>query len=322
MASNLPNTEIIEPPRVIGDGPVMPRKKINYILGLMLGLLLPGSIIIIRELIRNVIISKEEIQQITKIPVLGYILTKPRGKKDDVVFTDPDLPVVESFRRIAANLPYFSKGASQQVIMVTSSISGEGKSFCAYNLASVMALKGIKTVLTAFDMRKSEFYEDLNFDCKQGISSILTNQIGLNDAFSESRNENLVVIPPGPVPPNPAELITSSETEKLIEELKRSFEVIIIDTPPIGILADAIYILKLADIKIFISRINYSPKGIFINTINELENKELKNITVLINDYKEAGSLRYNYHYKYYRNRRKKSHLFYKNVGLNSKKKL
>jgi len=311
LASNLPNTEIIEPPRIVGNGPILPRKKINYLLGILLGFLLPSSIIILRELYRNMINSKEEIAQITNLPSLGFILYKPRSKKNNIVLENPELPITDSFRKVLANLHYFSKGATQQVILITSSISGEGKSFCAYNLASVMALNGKKTILLAYDMRKPEFYHDLKYNTNQGISSVLANQVTLTDVIEKTKNENLHVIPPGPIPPNPSELISSPDTIKLIENIKESYEMIVIDTPPIGILADPIHLLNLADIKIFVVRMNFTPKNIFTNTINDLENKKIKNLTLLINDYKHEDS-RYKYQYNYYSSKKKKKSIFSK----------
>ncbi|MBN1599811.1 MAG: polysaccharide biosynthesis tyrosine autokinase [Bacteroidales bacterium] len=305
LASNLPNTEIVEPPRMIGKGPVLPRKKINYLIGLFLGIVLPGSIITIRELLVNTVYSRDELSQITKFPVIGTIITKPKGKSDKIVLENPGLPIAECFRKVTANLNYFSKGSQQQVIMVTSSVSGEGKSFCAFSLASVLAIGGRKTILIGFDMRKPEFYDDLGFVEQNGLSSVLTNQSLLEDTIAETDNENLHVLPPGNVPPNPTELIASKETIDLLENLKDSYEIIIIDTPPIGILADAVHLLELADVKIFVVRFNYTRKNVLENTLHDLELKKLKNLALLMNDVKHSSSS-YGYNYKYYKSRKKK----------------
>ena len=241
---------------------------------------------------------------------MGQIISKPKSCKNNVVLLNPEFPITESFRKTYANLHYFSKGASQQVIMITSSISGEGKSFCAYNLASVMALNGKKTILLGIDMRRPAFYQGLKHNSSRGMSSVLTNQALLADVVEKTKNENFDIIPPGPVPPNPSELISSAETVKLIEKVKDSYEMIIIDTPPIGILADAVHLLDLADIKIFVVRINFTPKSIFTDTISELKNKRLKNLALLLNDYRHEGR-RYGYYHKYDSRKKKYS---YKNI--------
>lgn len=303
LASNLPNIEIIEPSMTVGNDPVLPKKKINYLLGAFLGFIIPSIFYILLDLSRNVIHSDKELKHITNIPVLGHILHKTKSERDNVVLINPKLPVVESFRKILPNLNYFSKGANHLVILVTSSISGEGKSFCAYNLASMFALNQKKTLLIGFDLRKTSFYDNLKFTTNLGTSTLLTNQTLLADTIQSTSNEFLKVIPPGPIPPNPAELISSEETGKMLNELKQLYDIVIVDTPPMGILVDAYHLIESSDIKIFVVRLNTTPRSIFVNTIQDLENKKIRNMTILINDYSEFRGT-YDSQYKSYVNKK------------------
>ena len=298
-ASNLPTVEIVEPPRKIGRRPVMPKKKVNYMLGLLIGLILPSSIIVIKTLVDNVITSRDEVQSITRLPRIGMIPLQVKLRNNDIILTEPKAPIAEHFRKVIPNLMYFKVSDKQMTILLSSSISGEGKSFIAYNLASVYALQKKKVLLLGFDMRKSDFYQKLGYKMEEGISTVLINRTEVKAAIQETKNPFLSIIPPGPVPPNPSELIASQESVKLIRQLKKEYEILIIDTPPMGLLADASYLMDLADINIFVVRLNYTPRDVFRSTIQELENKEIRNPCILINGI--PGSKRaYGYRSKYY----------------------
>jgi len=297
-ASNLPTVEIIEPPRKIGKDPVLPKKKMNYLLGILIGLIIPTSIIFVKILVENVITSYDEVQGITRLPRIGMVPEEAKMKNSDILLTEPKKPISEHFRKVIPNLMYFKVNDKQMTILLTSSISGEGKSFVAYNLASAYALQKRKVILLSYDMRRADFYKGLGYKMEEGISTVLINRTEIDAAIQPSPNAYFSVIPPGPVPPNPSELIASQESVKLIKQLKKDYEILIIDTPPLGLLADASYLMDLADINIYVVRLGHTPRDVFKSTIQDMENKEIPNLCLLINGV-QGGKKGYGYHANY-----------------------
>lgn len=297
-ASNLPTVEIIEPPRKIGRKPVLPKKKVNYMLGIIIGLLIPSSIIVIKTLVENIITSSEEVKEISKLPRIGMLPIYPKLKSNDIILKEPKIPLAEQFRKVIPNLMYFKVNDKQMTILVTSSISGEGKSFIAYNLASVFALQKKKVILLSYDMRKADFYKELGYTMEEGISTVLINRTKADAAILKTSNTFFSLIPPGPLPPNPSELIASQESSNLINQLRKKYEILIIDTPPLGLLADASYLMDLADINILVVRLGRTPRDVFKSTIQEMENKEIRNPCMIING-AQGSKKTYDYHSKY-----------------------
>jgi len=297
-ASNLPTVDIVEPPRQIGRAPVLPKKKVNYLLGVFIGVIIPFSIIVIKTLVNNVITSSEEVKEITRMPRIGMIPERGKLKNNDIILTDPKTPIAEQFRKVIPNLMFFKISAKKIIILVTSSVSGEGKSFVAYNLASVFALQKRKTMLLSYDLRKSDFYKQLGYKMEEGISTILIKNIHVESTIQSSKNPYLSVITSGPVPPNPSELIASQESIDLINQMKQNYEILIIDTPPLGLLADASYLMDLANINIYVVRLGHTPRDMFINTIQDMENKEIRKLCILINGV-QLGKKGYGYHSSY-----------------------
>jgi capsular exopolysaccharide synthesis family protein len=282
-ASNLPTVDIVEPPRKIGRTPVRPKKKMNYMLGVLIGLVIPASVIVMKTLVNNVITTSEEVKEITRMPRIGMIPAQTKLKNSDIILTDPKTPIAEYFRKVIPNLMYFKVNDKQMTILVTSSISGEGKSFIAYNLASVYALQKRKVILLSYDMRKADFYKRLGYKMEEGLSTVLINRTKVDAAIQDTKNPFFSLIPPGPVPPNPSELIASRESVNLIKQLKKDYEIQIIDTPPLGLLADASYLMDLADINIYVVRLGHTPRDVFKSTIQDMENKDIRNLCMIIN---------------------------------------
>jgi capsular exopolysaccharide synthesis family protein len=299
-ASNLPIVDIVEPPRVIGNSPVLPKEKIICLIGLVIGGLIPALIIGIRQSLAKDVRSIEEVERISKLPMVGSIIDASDTKKVDIFLSEPNALVTEYFRKVLPNLRYFKADADQLTILLTSSVSGEGKSFISYNLASAFAMQKRNTILLSFDLRKSVFYEKLGYNMEKGVSTALINKTDLDESIQITSIPYFSIIPPGPTPPNPSELIASKETGNIISELKQRYEVIIIDTPPVGLLADARYLMELADINIYAIRMNYTPRNILNNSLQELERKEIKNLCLLINGVTPKSG-RYNHYYKYYK---------------------
>ncbi len=317
-AANMPDYEIVDPARKVSAKIVAPKKIINYLIALFAGLLLPLTIIMIKDFFNNKIVDKGDVEAITNKPIIGFIYHN--YKKSNTVIADyPKSSISESFRTVRTNLQIMSRGISKQVILVTSSGSGEGKSFVSTNLASVFALLGKKTVLIGFDLRKPAIYQDLGLNNLIGISSYLSNRAVLEDIIQPTRIDNLDFIPAGPVPPNPIELIGSNVTKNLIFKLKEIYDYIIIDTAPIGVVTDAYFLMNYADLNIYIIRQNVTIKEMFGNTLKSLENNKITNLAILMNDvYLKSRAYAYGYDSKYYTDRDESSVVqsFFNKTGL------
>ena len=177
---------------------------------------------------------------------------------------------------------------------------GEGKTFCALNLASVFAISGKKTLLVGFDMRKPGLNKVLNMDSQLGLSNYLIGKTELKDIIMPNGVENLFVLPSGAIPPNPSELIGSTRAEKLFEELRSNFDIILLDTPPMGVVADGYLLARYADSVIFLTRQDFTIRNVFAHTIKQMQDEGITNVGILINDVQiKKGLLSYNYNYGY-----------------------
>ncbi len=295
-ASTLPDAKIIEPP--ISGGVASPNAPLVFALFFLAGLAFPSGFIVFRKLIVNQISSKEDIRLITDLAIAASI---PSGNSvDKVVLNNPKSPMAESFYILRSNLVYFLRGEKNKVILVTSSIPGEGKSFAAFNLATSFAFANSKTVLVEFDLRKpSEVMNGFNTDGIPGVSSYLINRAELDDIVIKTEEPNLDIIQAGQIPPNPIALLSDPRTHKLIEKLRQIYDFVIIDTPPYGLLTDSFLLMSHADLTIFVTRLGHTKKSAFSNSMDDLERKKINNIYLLVNGEKE-NKLTYgyrNYHY-------------------------
>ncbi len=295
-ASNLPDAEIIEPAGIIGNNPVAPRKKLNYILGILLGLIIPFSIIRIKDILYNKIKDKDELIGLTNKPILGQVYRNNK-KLDNVVHAFPKSHIAESFRMLRNSLYYFLNNKVNAVLLVTSSYVQEGKSFISINLATSLASTNKKIILLGFDLRKPKLYERLKVNNNIGVSSFLSNQANYKDIIQRTDIENLDIITSGPIPPNPSELIISSYTNELFKLLRDDYEYIIVDTPPVGILSDTYILMGQSDLNIYVVRQNQTPKKEFISLINELNERNIKNICLVINEIPYLHKTKYGYDY-------------------------
>jgi tyrosine-protein kinase Etk/Wzc len=295
-ASYQSNFEIIEPADIVGFGPVSPNKSINLILGFFLGVTLPTLYIFIRNSVKTTYSSKEEIQGISNLPIIGYIYHNDK-KTDDIVDGFPESHITESFRMLRINLNYFiNDNTDSKILTITSTISGEGKSFIAFNFAQTLANNNLKTILVGFDLRKPKKYTTLNTLNNIGITDFLSNQANIEDIIQRTRKENLDVLLSGNAPPNPAEIIASSKTDEMIKYLKENYQYIIIDTPPIGVVTDGFLLMEKSNLNIFVTRIDHTPKREFESLIESLLEKKL-NSSLIINDVKIKKKTKEGYGY-------------------------
>lgn len=279
--------------------PISPSKKLSYLLALLLGFGFPIIAISLRDFFNETITSKSDLTKITKIPILGVIGNSDKAN-NLVVSENPKSVIAESFRSLRTNIQYLASDKKSKVITVTSSVGSEGKTFCSSNLSLILATAGYKTILLGADLRKPKTHEDFKLDNRNGLSSFFINQSSLENIVQETENENLKIITSGPIPPNPSELLNSDKMNNLIEELRKEFEYIIIDTPPSGLVTDSVITMKFSDVNLYVVRHNYTKRNM-LNIINDLyDTKQVKNLNIIINDYMvSSSSYGYGYGYSY-----------------------
>ncbi|MBN2215344.1 MAG: polysaccharide biosynthesis tyrosine autokinase [Bacteroidales bacterium] len=305
-ASSMPDYEIVDPARNAVAYPVAPKKTLNLLIALMLGLILPTSVIMGKDFFNNKISDPEEIESATRIPILGKVFHNFR-RTSLVVNQYPNSSVTESFRAIRTNYEFFSNGGQKQVLLLTSTASGEGKSFCSINLASAFALNGNRTVLLEFDLRRPKIHQEFGSSNMIGISSYLIDKAIIEDIIMPTQIENLDLISAGPAAPNPAELIASDKTQEFLMKLKDMYDYIIIDSAPAGILTETYQLMKYSDVNIFVTRIDETIREAFKNTIKAIEANKFSNLAILINDVNaKRDAYKYGYDNKYYTDDKKR----------------
>jgi capsular exopolysaccharide synthesis family protein len=280
MASNY---EVIEPARQFTKKVIIPRKKLSYLIALFLGFLIPTSYIVIRDYFNNKITSLYDIEYLLKRSVLGVIFNNDH-KSEAVVLEAPKSAIAESFRRLRSNLFLKLKSEKSKLILVTSSQPNDGKSFIAFNLAASIASVGNKTIIIDCDLHKPTLHEKFREDNSAGISDFMVNNASAVEIIRNTFIENLSFIPAGPILPNPSELIESGALDELINYLKKEYEYIIIDTSPVGLVVDALQLIRYASQILLISRINYTRKDILGNVINDFNSNNIKNYDIVFNN--------------------------------------
>lgn len=294
-ASYQSDIEVIEAADILGRGPVSPSAKKNYLMAIIIGLFLPIGAIRFIYLLRTTFIDFDEVNKACSVPILGKVYHSNK-KSENVVEEFSQSSMAESFRMIRFNLNYFMSSDSARVIVLNSSISGEGKSFVSFNLAQTIALSGSRTVLLGFDLRKPKDFKPLAINTNVGITSFLSGQATIYDIITKTRNENLDIVMAGQAPPNPAELISSQYTDELLNYLKEEYDYIIIDAPPVGIVSDGLLLMEKADLTIFLARIKHTPKKIFTQQLMEFKEKNF-NTCIIVNDIPLSKKTKYGYGY-------------------------
>jgi capsular exopolysaccharide synthesis family protein len=285
-ASTTSDIVVVNPP--IAGAAISPQPIVNYGIGAGIGLLLPLLVFVVLEILNNRIQSRDDIEKVTSVPVIGGIGHNPE-QNQLVIVEKPRSIMAESFRALRSNLNYFTGNKEKQVFMVTSSIPGEGKSFNTLNLASVFAMAGKKTVIIGADLRRPKLYDALGLINTTGLSQYLSEMASLEQVLQNTNVDNLYLISGGPMPPNPSELLIRPKMAALIELLKQDFEYIIIDTPPLSLVADAFVLSQFANHIIFVVRQDYTPKAA-LNVLEEhFSSGKLTNVSILFNDLRKSG---------------------------------
>jgi capsular exopolysaccharide synthesis family protein len=299
-ASSMPDYEVVDPAILPMSRVVAPKRTLNYLIALILACLLPTLIILSKDFMNNTITDPEEIDHLTRFPVLGRIFHNfHRSKK--IVNDHPNSSVTESFRAARTNFQFFSEGGKRQVLLITSSTSGEGKTFCSINLGTVFAVSGHRTVLLEFDLRRPKIHQEFGSSNIIGISSFLIDKASIEDIILPTHIENLDLISAGPAAPNPAELINSERTAELIDKLKEMYDYIIIDSAPAGILTESMLLMKHTDLNIMVARMDKTNRDAFRNVLRAFETSKITNLSILVNDLNvKRDAYKYGYDNKYY----------------------
>ncbi|MCA6381722.1 MAG: polysaccharide biosynthesis tyrosine autokinase [Cytophagales bacterium] len=290
QAGNVPDFKILSPAS-LPTVPISPKKLLILGIGLVASLVINFFFLGISYLLNNKITSAQEVEKSIHVPLLGVIPSTTR--KSNSLFQVVDNPksmVSESFRSLRTNLDFFTIGGRKKIITVTSTISGEGKSFLATNLGGVLSMSKKKVLLIDLDMRKQKNESSmLALDPSKGVSTTLIKKTTWAECIQSTDLENLDFLPAGPHPPNPSELLLNGEFTNLLDELKEAYDFIVIDTPPVGLVTDGIMAMKRADLSIYVIRANYSKKD-FLNTLSRLLNiHKLTNLAVVLNALPTTG---------------------------------
>ncbi|KVV13943.1 tyrosine-protein kinase [Flavobacterium sp. TAB 87] len=290
-AANLSDIHFIDPAKDIGGGLIGPKTSVNYVLAIFLGILIPLLFVFIIFFINNSIQNTEDINKLTQIPLIGVIGLNEE-KTTLAVFEKPKSAMSESFRAIRSSLQFLYKKKQldgAKTLMITSSVSGEGKTFCSINIATVFALSEKKTVILGLDLRKPRLAEEFGIENKDGIVNYLIKQKSLQEITNKTVIPHLDVILSGPVPPNPSELIISEGMNELMEELKKKYDYIILDTPPVGLVSDSLELVQFADTTIYVVRQNYTKKDMIMLLNTRIRRGELENVSILLNGFENKA---------------------------------
>jgi capsular exopolysaccharide synthesis family protein len=287
-ASTLSNIQVLEPGYSNGM-PVSPHPRSFYMTALLIGLAIPIGFALLLEFFNDKVRTKRDIEVATAAPMLGEI--GHSDAKDTLIVSTRDRKfTAEQFRIIRTNLQYVLKETNKSnIILVTSSMSGEGKSFIATNMAAVMAISGKKTLLVEFDIRKPKLMSGLGLNVheKTGLTHYLIGKSSVDEIIQPVRGiENLYIIPCGPVPPNPAELILTDRLKMMFDQLKQQFDVIIVDSAPVGMVSDGYVLANYADATLFVVRHNYTFKKQLALVDTIYTEKKLPQMSLVINDVK------------------------------------
>ena len=302
LAATANNAKIIDE-AIADDIPVFPKRGIIYLVALVLGFVIPVAVIFLIDLTKFRVEGHADVEKLTSVPIVGDIpLTNEKNAKDGsiAVFENQNNLMSETFRNIRTNIQFMLQN-DRKVILVTSTVSGEGKSFTSANLAISLSLLGKKVVIVGLDIRKPGLNKVFSLSSKEkGITQYLSNpEMDLMSLVQPSDvNKNLFILPGGTVPPNPTELLARDGLDKAIDMLKNNFDYVILDTAPVGMVTDTLLIGRVADLSVYVCRADYTHKAEY-TLINELSHEQkLPNLCTIINGV-DLKKRKYGYYYGY-----------------------
>ena len=301
-------------PATLSYSAISPNRATIYSIGILGGLLLSFLLLVVKYLFQNTIINIHDIERLISVPILGSIpkFTSHKMEFSSLVVGDnPKSALVEAIRSIRTNIDFLSFKKSSKIISVTSTVSGEGKTFVAVNLGGVISMSGKKVIVLDLDLRKPKVHLGFGGENNFGMSDLLIENTTLDKCIQHSTLKNLDYISAGSIPPNPAELIMSPIFDNLIETLKETYDVIFIDTPPVGLVTDGMLIMKDADVSLYVVRASYSKRGIEKNIRKLQLSKQYNHLSVILNSVDQKDTYG-NYGYGYYEDDQKNNNLISK----------
>jgi tyrosine-protein kinase Etk/Wzc len=297
-ASNRPDNELIDSARA-QKNPISPNRKKIFLLAFSLAIVLPLLLLLAMDLVNANINSEEDLKMITSLPIVGHI-PHSRLSYNTVVLNESRSRVAEAFRTIRTRMEFMTRDTACPIIVVTSSIPAEGKTFAAINLASAYSLAGKKTLLMGFDLRRPTISASFQLNGQPGLSTYLIGKNQIDQIIYDTGHPNLSFIPSGPIPPNPGELANSARAMELLEGLRNRFDFIVIDSAPIGVVADNFMVASAADAIMMIVRHGKTNRNHLRATLSELQDAGVHSIGLIVNDVKSrGGTYSYSYNYKY-----------------------
>lgn len=280
-----PTARFIDNPS--GGSLVAPHRDTYVGIAAIIGLLIPAVIIFLRRLFFPIFKDKEDLERATKVSVIGEVCLAEKAEKDEnfVVEANATTPIAELFRLVRNNIQFVHSERDKKVLLVTSSLSGEGKTFVAANLALTFAVAGKKTLVIGMDIRRPVLAKIFGMNNRSGVTTYLSKQEeDIEKLIKPSgRDENLWVLPAGPVPPNPNELLLSEQNSKMFDVLRKKFDIVIVDTAPIGVVSDTFLITPHSDIQLYVARANYSTKRCLKVLHEATASGRLKNCYLILN---------------------------------------
>lgn len=302
----LSNARVIDQASIIGSYPISPNKKMIYLAAIFVGLLLPFLYIYLSDLFNVKVNSREDLEKVLSMPILGSI-PKTKSKNKMVVSRNSRTGISEAFRILRTNLNFLMAGihkSSGKVIFVTSTISGEGKTLISSNLAKTLAISGKKVAYIGTDFRDPKFHKILELpkgkDTPGFTNYIMDLSLEPKDViYKQKEDDPIYVLPSGAIPPNPAELLMQDRVKQMFEYLEATYDYIVVDTAPVSLVTDTLLIGHFADLCIYIVRENYSDKRVLQVPENFYRDKRLPNMAVLLNAAGNKTGYNYGYGYGY-----------------------
>lgn len=287
IANTTPKGVIVDKAFSLSE-PITMKKRMILLLAFVFSLILPPVILVIKKVLRNKFDTKDELKKLTDIPVIGEICKDNTG--DNIVVKQGSVSTVaELFRAVRSNLQqFFLPGEDDKVVLMTSTVSGEGKSFVSVNLAQTLAITNndLRVLLVGMDIRKPRIAEYLSIPSSKGLTDYVARSgMDLDDVIQKNPNGLAFdVITSGPIPPNPAELLLSQRVDDMFAELRKRYDYIVVDTAPVGLVSDTLTLSRIGDATIYVCRANYTTKTDIQYANSIYEEGRLKKMSILLND--------------------------------------
>ncbi len=271
--------------------PIKPKRLLIILVGMILGFIVGIALAFLRAFLDDTLKTADDLDKVNSIPLYGAI-PQQKDKRSRSQFE-------EAMRVLRTNLQFVGGTKKCKIVALTSSISGEGKTTIAVALSKIIAATGKKVVILDLDMRRSRMHEEFNITNKAGVSSILSGSRTFEEVLQRDVMEHIDVLTAGPKPPNPSELLVTTGFEALMERLSQEYDYIILDTPPIGLVTDAMILLKMADVGLIVTRANYSKKAFLRNIERFAREHELHHLGFILNGLDSSKRHGYGYGYGY-----------------------